>query len=133
MKTPAPASFAPSRGRARPHSAPRGGAMARRIVTWIVLLCFLATRTTTFAGPHEEGTAAGQAANPTIRGTINTPSAASTVPGYTATPPETVYYGQPGLSGPAHSRLAACAALPNDPVCQACHAGPGGWATAGSI
>ena len=91
----------------------------RRLVTWFTLACFITTQTAAVAGPHEEGTAAGQAANPVIRGTVNTPSASSHVPGYTATPPETTYYGQPSLSGPANARLTACASTPNDPVCQA--------------
>ncbi|MEF8736243.1 MAG: type-F conjugative transfer system mating-pair stabilization protein TraN [Candidatus Accumulibacter necessarius] len=91
----------------------------RRWVTWITLVCFITTQTAAVAGPFEEGTAAGQAANPVIRGTVNTPSASSAVPGYTTTPPETTYYGQPSLSGAANARLAACATSTDDPVCQA--------------
>jgi len=91
----------------------------RRWVTWITLVCFVTTQTAAVAGPFEEGTAAGQAANPVIRGTVNTPSASSAVPGYTTTPPETTYYGQPSLSGAANARLAACATSIDDPVCQA--------------
>ena len=91
----------------------------RRWVTWITLVCFVTTQTAAVAGPFEEGTAAGQTANPVIRGTVNAPSASSAVPGYTTTPPETTYYGQPSLSGPANARLAACAASTDDPVCQA--------------
>ena len=91
----------------------------RRLVIWCTLICFVMTQTAAVAGPHEEGTAAGQAANPVIRGTVNAPSASTTVPGYTTTPPETTYYGQPNLSGAANARLTACASTPNDPVCQA--------------
>ncbi|MBN9421561.1 MAG: conjugal transfer protein TraN [Candidatus Accumulibacter sp. 66-26] len=91
----------------------------RRWVTWITLVCFVTTQTAAVAGPFEEGTAAGQAANPVIRGTVNTPSASSAVPGYTTTPPETTYYSQPSLSGAANARLAACATSIDDPVCQA--------------
>jgi conjugal transfer mating pair stabilization protein TraN len=90
----------------------------RRLIVWITLFCFVATQTTAVAGPFEEGTAAGQAANPVIRDTVNMPSASAAVPGYTTTPPETTYYGQPSLSGPANARLSACAAA-SDPVCQA--------------
>ena len=61
----------------------------RRLVIWFTLICFVTTQTAAVAGPHEEGTAAGQAASPVIRGTVNTPSASTTVPGYTTTPPET--------------------------------------------
>ncbi|MDF3833462.1 hypothetical protein P3W85_10950, partial [Cupriavidus basilensis] len=75
----------------------------RRLVIWFTLICFVTTQTAAAAGAHDEGTAAGRAANPVIRGTVNTPSASSTVPGYTTTPPETGYYGQPSLSGAANA------------------------------
>ncbi|TMW79123.1 conjugal transfer protein TraN [Thauera sp. UPWRP] len=91
----------------------------RRWVIWITLFCFVTTQTAAVAGPFEEGTAAGQAANPLIRGTVNAPSASSTVPGYTSTPPETAYYGQPSLVGSANARLTACATATGDPVCEA--------------
>lgn len=91
----------------------------RRWVTWTTLFCFVTTQTAAVAGPFEEGAAAGQAANPIIRGTVNTPDASSVVPGYTTTPPENAYYGEPSLSGAANARLAACAASTDDPVCQA--------------
>ena len=91
----------------------------RRTIIWFTLFCFVTTQTAAVADPHDEGTAAGQAANPVIRATINTPSATATVPGYTTTPPETTYYGQPNLSGAANTRLTACAGTPNDPACQA--------------
>src|SRR5574338_1338488 len=91
----------------------------RRWLTWITLFCFVTTQTAAVAGPFEEGTAAGQAANPVIRGTVNAPGASSAVPGYTTTPPETTYYGQPSLSGSANARLTACATATGDPVCEA--------------
>jgi conjugal transfer mating pair stabilization protein TraN len=91
----------------------------RRLIIWITLLSFVTTQSAAIAGPFEEGTAAGQAANPVIRGTVNAPSASSAVPEYTTTPPETAYYGQPNLSGAANVRLSTCAASANDPVCQA--------------
>ncbi len=71
------------------------------------------------AQAHDEGTAAGQAANAATRSQITTPRATEVVPGYTTAPPESAYYGQPNLSGQANARLAACALTPNDPVCQA--------------
>ena len=91
----------------------------RRLIIWITLFCFVTTQSAAIAGPFEEGTAAGQAANPVVRGTVNMPSASSAVPEYTTTPPETAYYGQPNLSGAANVRLSTCAASANDPVCQA--------------
>ncbi|RZI57619.1 MAG: hypothetical protein EOP37_19610 [Rubrivivax sp.] len=71
------------------------------------------------AQAHGEGTAAGQAANPLVRGRINTPNASALVPGYTTAPPERRYYGQPSLSGAADAQFTACRSLPRDPVCQA--------------
>jgi hypothetical protein len=91
----------------------------RRWIIWITLCCFVTTQTAAAAGPFEDGIAAGQAANPVIRGTVNAPSASSTVPGYTSTPPETAYYGQPSLEGSANARLTACATATRDPVCEA--------------
>jgi conjugal transfer mating pair stabilization protein TraN len=91
----------------------------RRLIIWITLFCFITTQSAAIAGPFEEGTAAGQVANPVIRGTVNMPSASSAVPEYTSTPPETAYYGQPNLSGAANARLSTCATSINDPVCQA--------------
>lgn len=93
--------------------------MLRRLVTCFTLWCFVTAQTMALAGPHEEGTAAGQAANPVIRGTVSTPNATANVPGYTRTPAEAAYYGQPSLSGPANARLTACTSTPDDPVCQA--------------
>ena len=78
-----------------------------RRVIWVTLFCFITTQTAVLAGPFEEGTAAGQATTPVIRGTINTTSASSAVPGYTTTPSETSYYGQPSLVGAANARLTA--------------------------
>ena len=91
----------------------------RRLIIWFTLFCFVSTQTSALAQSSAEGTAAGQAANAAARPSVNSTSATSVVPGYTTTPPESAYYGQPSLSGAANSRLAACAATPNDPSCQA--------------
>ena len=91
----------------------------RRAVVWFTLACFVTTRTASLAGPHEEGVAAGQAANPVARASVTTSSATEVVPGYTTTPPEATYYRQPDLAAKGSARLAACASLPNDPTCQA--------------
>ncbi|MFT3815742.1 MAG: type-F conjugative transfer system mating-pair stabilization protein TraN [Acidovorax sp.] len=93
--------------------------LLRQAVVWFTLACFVTTQTAAQTSPHDEGTAAGQAANPVIRGTVNATDAAAAVPGYTTSPPEQLYYGQPNLSGQSSARLAACALTPDDPVCQA--------------
>jgi len=91
----------------------------RRLIIGFTLFCFVTTQTAAIAGPFEEGTAAGQDANPVARGTVNSTSASSAVPDYTTTPAETAYYGQPSLSGAANAHLAACAGNTTDPVCLA--------------
>ena len=93
--------------------------LLRSAVIWFTLLCFVTTQTTALAQVHDEGTAAGQAANAATRSQISMPRATEVVPGYTTAPPESAYFGQPNLSGQANARLAACALTPNDPVCQA--------------
>lgn len=92
---------------------------SRIVVIWFTLFCFVTTQTTALAQAHDEGAAAGQAANAVTRGQITTPRATEIVPGYTTAPPESAYYGQPNLSGQANARLASCGLTPNDPVCQA--------------
>ena len=91
----------------------------RLVVTWFTLLCFATTQTAALAQPHDEGTAAGQAANSATRSQITPSRATEVVPGYTTAPPESAYYGRPNLSSQASAQLAACALTPNDPVCQA--------------
>ena len=90
----------------------------RKVVVWFTLVCFVTTQTASVAGPHEEGVAAGQAANPVARGSVTAPSATGVVPGYTTTPPERSYYRQPNLASQGNARLALCVTLPNDPTCQ---------------
>jgi conjugal transfer mating pair stabilization protein TraN len=91
----------------------------RKLIVWFTLFCFVTTQTAAVAGPHEEGVAAGRAANPVARSTVTAPSASTVVPGYTSTPPESSYYRQPNLAAQSNARLALCATMPNDPVCQA--------------
>ena len=90
----------------------------RKLIAWFTIFCFVTTQTATVAGPHEEGVAAGQTANPVARGSVTTPSATTVVPGYTTTPPESAYYRQPNLATQGSARLSLCATLPNDPACQ---------------
>jgi conjugal transfer mating pair stabilization protein TraN len=90
-----------------------------RAVTWLTTVVFIAAQQIALAGPHEEGVAAGQAANPGIRANVTEPASSGIVPGYTATPPEKSHYGQTNLSTQSEAALAACAATPADPTCQA--------------
>lgn len=95
------------------------GRIFNRCVASTVSLAIVLAPGALRAGAHDEGIAAGQAANPVAHGSVQTPSATSVVPGYTTAPPETKFYKQPNLSAQGQSRLAACATQPNDPVCQA--------------
>ncbi|MBX9794852.1 MAG: type-F conjugative transfer system mating-pair stabilization protein TraN, partial [Burkholderiaceae bacterium] len=52
-------------------------------------------------------------------GSVTTTNATAVVPGYTTAPPESAYYRQPNMAAQGNARLALCATLPNDPVCQA--------------
>jgi conjugal transfer mating pair stabilization protein TraN len=91
----------------------------RKLVVWFTLVCFVTTQTAAVAGPHEEGVASGQAANPVARGSVTAPSATAVVPSYTTTPPERLLYRQPNLASQGNARLANCTLQPNDPLCQA--------------
>ena len=61
------------------------------------------------ANAFDQGAALGRSGNPTARGQINSSTAPSTVPGYTANPPEAAYFGGAGISAPAAAAARACA------------------------
>ena len=69
----------------------------------------------------EQGKALGRTGNAAARGTISGSTAQSTVPNYTANPPEASYFGSPGLGTQAATRASACASGPAaaDPSCTA--------------
>ena len=69
----------------------------------------------------EQGKALGQSGNAAARGNINGSTAQSTVPQYTATPPEASYFGSPGLTSQAATRADACMSSTGaaDPSCTA--------------
>lgn len=92
----------------------------RRFIVWAMISTFLFVRVSVFAqSAHDEGIAAGNAANPVIKSTVNTPSATAVVPGYTTTPPETAYAGKASFGADVNAKLAACASTPTAPTCQA--------------
>lgn len=65
-----------------------------------------------------DGLAAGHAGNAVIQPFVNAPSASAVVPGYTTTPPQTAYAGQPSLGATVTAQKAACLGS-TDPSCQA--------------
>ena len=91
----------------------------RRILIGLSVLCLLTTQTTALAQSHGEGLSAGREANATIQRLLNDANARDVVPDYTASPPQTGYYGQRSLAEPARAHLLACARTPSDPLCQA--------------
>jgi len=92
----------------------------KRAIVWIMVQALLISQTAAIAqSSHDQGVSAGQSANTTIRGLVNQPSANSVVPGYTTTPPEASLAGRAALGSDVNAKLAACAATPNDPSCQA--------------
>jgi len=98
--------------------------LQRTVVWWtLVALAVTPTHAATASGSaqaaHDEGVAAGQAAQPAVRNSLQAPNAEAVVPGYTATPPERGLYGQPNLSSRSDAQLSTCALTPSDPVCQA--------------
>ena len=94
--------------------------MFKRLTVWVMTQALVLVQTTAIAQTsHDQGVAAGRVANTTIRGMVNQPSATGVVPGYTTTPPEAALAGRPVLGPEVSAKLAACAATPNDPSCQA--------------
>ena len=91
----------------------------RRLIASFTTVCFVVTQSTTVAGPHEDGLAAGRAALPVTRAAVTAPSAAQHVPQYSTTPAASTYYGKPNLGAQGNAALALCATRPGDPVCQA--------------
>jgi conjugal transfer mating pair stabilization protein TraN len=66
------------------------------------------------------GSAFGQSGNAAAHGGITGATPQTTVPGYTPTPPQTSYFGSPGLGGAAAARVGACAgAGAGNPECAA--------------
>ena len=94
--------------------------LSKRVVVWLVLFTFVFVRVPAFAqSAHAEGVTAGTAANPAISSLITTPSATAVVPGYTTTPPETVYAKKASFGADVNAKLAACVTTPRDPTCEA--------------
>jgi conjugal transfer mating pair stabilization protein TraN len=91
----------------------------KRFIVWFSCCALLLAQHHAFAGPHEEGIAAGQAANPVIKGSVNAPDASANVPGYTTTPAQSSLYKLPNLPAKANAQLMACTLTPNDPACEA--------------
>lgn len=91
----------------------------RRATVWFMLASLLATQTSALAQPHQEGSAAGQAAITSTRPAISATRASEVVPQYTTTPPQAQYFGGRNLPALTDAALTACRLTPLDPTCQA--------------
>jgi hypothetical protein len=84
------------------------------------LLCVIATlamhtwpaHAQSLSDAFNQGATLGRSGNAAARGQISGSAAQSTVPHFTATPPEASYFGSPGLGTPASARAGACAGGP---------------------
>ena len=92
--------------------------MFKRVVVWLMSYAFVFVQTAAFSQSHEQGVAAGNAANGVVRSLINEASSRSVVPGYTTTTPESALAGEQSLRSYAASRLVYCSTRPADPSCQ---------------
>lgn len=82
--------------------------MFKRLTVWVMTQALVLVQTTAIAQTsHDQGVAAGRAANTAIRGMVNQPSATGVVPGYTTTPPEAALAGRPALGPEVSAKLAA--------------------------
>lgn len=72
----------------------------------------------------KQGAALGRSGNTAGRSQINGNTAQASVPGYTANPPQTSYFGSPGIAGPAAAAANACTGTGNSGGygAQACNA-----------
>lgn len=91
----------------------------RRTLIAMTVLCLLTSQTHALSQPHEEGLAAGRAANAATQSQLDETRARQVVPEYSSSPAQTVYATASDLAEPARQQLAACAQAPNDPLCQA--------------
>jgi hypothetical protein len=83
-----------------------------RALVLLVALCALPAQAQSLSDAFNQGATLGRSGNSTARGKITGGTAQSTVPHYTANPPQASYFGSPGLGTPASARIDACAGGP---------------------
>lgn len=84
----------------------------------------LSVQAQTLSDAFKQGAALGRSGNTAGRSQINGNTAQSSVPGYTTNPPQTSYFGSPGISAPAAAAANACTGPGNSGgyAAQACNA-----------
>ena len=91
----------------------------RRLIALTTACCLSSMQPAIVLAQVDQDLAGATAANQAARASVTTQSATAHVPGYTLTPPETVYHGKGNLKSDANAHLAACALTPGDPACAA--------------
>lgn len=80
----------------------------RTIAALLIAALNLTAQAQSLSDAFNQGTALGRSGNTAARSQINGTTAQSRVPGYTANPPQTSYFGSPGISAPAAAAANAC-------------------------
>src|SRR4051812_39911808 len=95
-----------------------------RYLTLLLLLVLTASvQAQSLSDAFRQGSDFGQSGNTNARSGIANGTPQTIVPGYSATPPETAYFGHPGLGPAATTKIGDCTATPGngnaDPGCTA--------------
>ena len=99
--------------------------MNQRIATALLIAASsLSAQAQSLSDAFSQGTALGRSGNTSARSQINGNTAQSNVPGYTTNPPQTSYFGGPGISTPAAAAANVCTGPGDsgDLAAQACNA-----------
>ena len=99
--------------------------MNQRMVTALLIAASsLLAQAQSLSDAFSQGTALGRSGNTAARSQINGNTAQSNVPGYTTNPPQTSYFGGPGISTPAAAAANVCTGPGDsgDLAAQACNA-----------
>ena len=90
----------------------------------LIVVLSLTAQAQSLPDAFNQGAAFGRSGNAAARAQINGNTAQSSVPGYTANPPQTSYFGSPGISAPAAAAANACPDADNagDHATQSCNA-----------
>ena len=80
----------------------------RTTAALLIAALSLSAQAQTLSDAFNQGAALGRSGNTAGRSQINGNTAQSSVPGYTTNPPQTSYFGSPGISAPAAAAANAC-------------------------
>jgi len=96
----------------------------RTIPLLLIAVLSLAAQAQSLSEAFNQGATLGRSGNAAARNLINGNTAESSVPGYTAKPPQASYFGGPGIAAPAAATANACtgSGSTGDFAAQACNA-----------